>query len=440
MSEGVQRYLQCNVALTRLADFIPSPNSRHPLTLSLFLRDITVPLLWYYATAVLVLTPNTQTLRKCVLPLSLWTFFNGATRIDLVRGHNNSERLVFWNHGLAVRSFAFFRRLPWFDTSQIVYTVLGLRVITWTFQTKPYARVKTLNEVTPQFYAATPPAIRFKQLFTDAFDLTCNLRGTGWNWSQYLQVPKETRPTSSASAFVAASFFSLILHLVIFDALHYSIQWLEPTTIGSAEGGSIFDATLPPLLRYSRSTIITFFGGMSVYSVIQAGYQLPTIIGVLVFRQDPSLWPPAFRSPWLATSLTDLWAKRWHQLFRDVFINVGGKPLFFFLGRVGGILGVFIVSGILHHFGLWGMGRGTDFLKVAGFFFMNGLGICLEHLWRYITGHRVSGWYGWAWTMVWAIGWGHMLVEAWAMRGLAGSAFLPQDMRLTTHIFGPLQW
>ncbi|KAG5725057.1 putative long-chain-alcohol O-fatty-acyltransferase 2 [Termitomyces sp. T112] len=304
----------------------------------------------------------------------------------------------------------------------VVYTVLSLRVITWTFRKKPYMRLKTLRAVTPQVYVAFPPTFRHKQVFIDAFELSCNLRGTGWNWSQYLQIPQETRPTNSAPAFAATSFLSLILHLAMFDIFQYSIQWLGPSAVGSAEGGSIFDAR-----------------GMMIYSVVQAGYHVLTIIGVLVFRQDTSLWPPAFRSPWFSTSLTEFWAKRWHQLFRDVFIAVGGKPLSLFLGRLGGILGVFIISGVLHALGLWGMGRGTDFPKVGGFFFMNGLGICFEHLWRSTIGQRVGGWYGWVWTMVWVIGWGHTIMEAWATKGLIGSAFLPQDMRITTHIFGPLQ-
>ncbi|KAG6918962.1 hypothetical protein DXG01_010201 [Tephrocybe rancida] len=313
-----------------------------------------------------------------------------------------------------------------------------MRVITWTFQTKCFARVKTLQKLTPQFYTAPAPPLQANQVFIDAFELCCNLRGTGWNWSQHLQIPQETRPTRSPTAFVAATLYSLFLHLLQFDALQYSIQWLGPTTLGSAEGASIFDANLPPLLRYTRSTVITFLSGMTVYTAIQAGYHIPTIFGVLVFKQDPSLWPPAFKTPWLSTSLTEFWAKRWHQLFRDIFIAIGGKPLSLLLGRAGGVLGVFTISGILHDIGLWGMGRGADFLNVGGFFIINGLGLCLEQLWRSFTGRRVGGWSGRVWTLVWVIGWGHILVDAWATKGLMGSAFFPQNWRLTTYIFGPL--
>ncbi|KAF8075119.1 membrane bound O-acyl transferase family-domain-containing protein [Lyophyllum atratum] len=404
--------------MTWLSDRIPSPHAREALTLVSFFRDIVAPFLCYYATAVLVLLPNTLAIRLAVLPLTLWTFFNGATRLDLVKAYND-ERLAYLNQGLV-----------------IIFTALSLRLIVWSIQTKPFWRVKTLEKTTPEFYTSSPPPLRPKQIFVDAFELSCNLRGCGWNWSPYLQIPQETRPTSS---FAAATWTSLLLHIVMFDVFQYSIQWFSPTTIGSARGGSIFDPTLPPILNYSRSTLITFLSGMAVYFPIQAGYHITTLFGVLVFGQDTSLWPPAFMAPWLSTSLTEFWAKRWHQLFRDIFISLGGQPMSILFGRAGGVLGAFLISGILHNFGLWGMGRGTDFMRVGGFFIMNGVGIILEHTWRKLSGHRVAGWYGRVWTLAWLIGWGHILVEAWATRGLIGSTFLPQYLRLTTYIFGPLQ-
>jgi len=136
--------------------------------------------------------------------------------------------------------------------------------------------------------------------------------------------------------------------------------------------------------------------------------------------------------------LTELWARRWHQLFRDIFISHGSKPMSLLFGRAGSVLGAFAVSGCFHAVGLWGMGRGTDFIRVGGFFVMNGVGIILEHLWRKLVGQRVGGRIGTIWVYFWVIGWGHMLAEAWLMRGLIGSSFLPQSMRLTTYIFGSL--
>lgn len=402
-----------------LADILPSVHAREPVSLLLFFSDILAPFLVYYATAVLALTPNTHVIRLAVLPLSLWTFYNGATRLDLVKAYNN-ERLAYLNMGLV-----------------LIFTALSMRTIAWAFQTKPFWRVKTLGEVTPEFYTAGPPTLRPTSVFKDAFELGCNLRGTGWNWSKYLHVPRQTKPKSTGP-FALATLKSLLLHLALFDAFQYGIQWFGPDTIGASCGGSIYNPTLPTLLGYTRSTSITFFAGMAVYSSLQAGYDIPTLLGVLVFKQDTSLWPPAFNAPWLSTSLTEFWAKRWHQLFRDVFISLGGKPLSVLFGRAGAVIGAFLVSGILHDIGMWGLGRGTDFLNIGGFFIINGVGILVEHIWRSLTGRRVGGWVGRVWTLAWVIGWGHALVEAWATRGLIGSTFIPQSLRLTTYIFGPL--
>jgi hypothetical protein len=162
------------------------------------------------------------------------------------------------------------------------------------------------------------------------------------------------------------------------------------------------------------------------------------MLGILVFRQHISLWPPAFRDPWFATSLSDLWAERWHQLFRDNFISLGGKPMAMVMGRTSGILGAFFVSGVFHYMGLWGMGNGSDFPRIVGFFVMMGVGTTMERTWRMFTGQRVGGFFGRIWMWIWVVGWGHMLVEAWAMHGLMGSAFLPCSLRPAYNVFGPL--
>lgn len=59
------------------------------------------PLLCYYASAVLVLTPNTHAIRLAVLPFFLWMFFNAATRLDVAKAYND-ERLAYLNQGLVV--------------------------------------------------------------------------------------------------------------------------------------------------------------------------------------------------------------------------------------------------------------------------------------------------------------------------------------------------
>jgi len=397
---------------------MPPPLAREPLTLHSLLRDVVPAALCYYLTAVLMLVPNTFAIRLAILPLSLLACFNSATRIDLVKTFNY-DGLAYLNHGLVAG-----------------LTLLSMRLLTWTFQTSPFWRVKTIREMTPQSYAARPgpSSSRPKDVFMDAFDLCCNLRGCGWNWSLYVHVPQETRLTNSSRAFAHTILTSLLFYLVMLDISQYTVEWFAPTTVGSTRGGSIFDASLPPSLRYSSSVFLTIVTDMLVYCFFQAGYHIATFFGVLVFRQDVSLWPPAFDTPWFSTSLSDFWGKRWHQWFRDVFISLGGKPMSLIFGRAGGVLGAFLVSGILHYVGLWGMGRGTDFVRVGGCFIAHGIGIILEHTWRKVTGYSVGGWYGRLWAYLWVIGWGHLLLEAWATKGLMGSTFLPRYLRITTYI------
>jgi hypothetical protein len=67
------------------------------------------------------------------------------------------------------------------------------------------------------------------------------------------------------------------------------------------------------------------------------------------------------------------------------------------MGRVGSI---FFVSGILHSLGLWGMGRGGEFVKVSGFFMIMAVGILLERTWKKLTGSHVDGFFGRVWTSV----------------------------------------
>ena len=79
-------------------------------------------------------------------------------------------------------------------------------------------------------------------------------------------------------------------------------------------------------------------------------------------------------------------------------------------------MGAFFWSAVLHDFGMWGVGRGTEFWSIGGFFLMHGVGCILEALFKKATGMKVGGWVGWVWTMSWLVGWGHLLVDAYARR------------------------
>ena len=311
-------------------------------------------------------------------------------------------------------------------------TTICMRAVYWTFQQQPHRR-------TPPKHTGNSESPPMKQLVLDALDLMFSLRGLGWSWfNPRLRLPKETRNVQSKASFILSCLTSSLCTMVLSDIAHYFVQSFDPIHLGTAAGGTIFDPTLPPLARYARSTVITVLVGLVMCFSIETLHNITALNCIVFFGQSPSQWPPISNNPWLSTSLSELWGYRWHQSFRELFGTFGGKPLAYLIGPMGGVMGSFLASGFFHNCGLWGMGRGSDFPRMGGFFVMMGMGVVIERGWKGVTGHRVGGVLGWIWTMCWVIGWGNMLMEAWGLRGLMGSLFVPDAFRIAPLIFGPL--
>lgn len=330
------------------------------------------------------------------------------------------------------------------SNDKLAIIVTGMRATEWTFRTEPLRRLPNNGPSVSQvddhkngsahvdfesskqsFSHGEYPTI--PEALTDSWALMSNLRGQGWDWGQGWQFPAETRPTSSRSAFLASTLLSAVTHFLIFDVTYNAVRSFSPSTFGSSTGGTIFDPSLPAFPRYTRSTLISLLSGITIYSMVQMTFDIATITGVLILQQDPLQWPPLFDSPWRATSLVSLWARRWHQTLRSTFMNIGVKPLSFFIGRDVGVIGAFILSAIIHDWGLWSAGRGTEFWSVGGFFLVMGVGCVMERLLTKLTGLKVGGCVGWLWTTCWMVGWGSMLVDGYARKGLIGSKFMPRE-------------
>ncbi|KIJ13307.1 hypothetical protein PAXINDRAFT_100771 [Paxillus involutus ATCC 200175] len=249
----------------------------------------------YFAVAVLAVTPKTHSLRVALWPLVALLALRAAISIDLSldvpqRQHLNVELV----------SLMF---------------IIATRTLEWTPQKEPLKR-----HIHPT--GATPSIIM------DAFGLAINLHGIRWDWSKGLCVPRKTRP-STYIRFAAYTILSASLHAFICGVLHSAVQSFSPDTFGSIIGGTIFDETLPFFLRYVRSSIITTQIASGMYCFFQTGYNLCIVPAVLILRQDPAQWSPAFERP-------------------QIFI-FGGHPFSLVFGRVGGILGAFFVPAVLHH-------------------------------------------------------------------------------------------
>lgn len=281
-----------------------------------------------------------------------------------------------------------------------------LHALSWALAKKPLVR-------------HLRPANNSSSTFMDALDLASNLRGCGWDWSRGLHVPRETRPTHRI-AFAFYALLSGVAHFLVDSALHQAIQTF--TTSTGAERSTIFDDTLPVHVRYLRAGIIATLTGFATQCGVQMGYDLCTALGVLVLGHHPAQWPPAFDNPWYATSLADFWGRRWHQFFRHVFL-VGAHPCAAVFGRVGGIVGAFVMSGVCHHIMMIASDGRSEMWRMLVGFGMMALGVLIERASYQATGRKVGGVVGWVWTMTWLLVWGSVTVDGF----VRSSMFMPKS-------------
>ena len=286
---------------------------------------------------------------------------------------------------------------------------VAVRTLEWTFLKEPLKRHLRPANATPS-------------IFMDALDLATNLRGIGWSRSKSAHFPAETRPASSRTVFCLYVLLSAVVQGFICSTLHIAVQAFSPETLAVLSGGTIFDANLPPFIRYVRSSIITVTAAIGICFIVQVNYSVGTLIGVAVFRQDPAQWPPVIQAPWLATSVRDFWSRRWHQLFRRSFIVLGGWPLSIIFGNVGFIFGSFLASGIFHNVIVRMHNDSVEMWCMLFSFGMMGVGIVLEDVFASLTGRRVGGWKGWLWTMAWLLVWGSLIVDGFARGGMFASS------------------
>jgi len=116
-------------------------------------------------------------------------------------------------------------------------------------------------------------------------------------------------------------------------------------------------------------------------------------------------------------------------MMRNVVMNLGGQPFNHLFGRLGGLLGAFLVSGVFHDIELRSAGRGGNSVAIIGFWMMNGVGVVLERIWTKTTGRRLGGVWGWTWMFGWLALWGVWVVDEWAKVGRFGLWSLPGEFR-----------
>uniref|UniRef100_U9TWR9 Wax synthase domain-containing protein n=1 Tax=Rhizophagus irregularis (strain DAOM 181602 / DAOM 197198 / MUCL 43194) TaxID=747089 RepID=U9TWR9_RHIID len=73
---------------------------------------------------------------------------------------------------------------------------------------------------------------------------------------------------------------------------------------------------------------------------------------------------PIFNQPYLSENPRELWSIRWHQMFHEIFVELGYKPACYLfssfpakLQKIFGTLASFAISGILHEYILYSSSR-----------------------------------------------------------------------------------
>jgi hypothetical protein len=299
--------------------------------------------------------------------------------------------------------------------------VVALKSFEWTFVIKdPIRRYETPKE--GQSLKVRPLTVA--NIFFDASDLLFNHRGLGWSWSSE-PFPRDLDPPPS----ISRQFLDLLLKVTAFDAAHHIVQLIRPS-LSRLDGDTIFDETFDLVPRLLLVSSISFCAMIVMYSSVEVMYQVCALFGQIVLGQSAAQWPRIADRPWMSTSVTEFWGKRWHQFFRHLFVVYGARPGRRIAGWYGSIMGAYVVSAVMHVLGLWGLGHGTELTHTGGFFIMIGLASILERKWKQWTGKEVAGIFGMFWAATWQLMWGSGMVDAWTRRGIVANEFLPSRMRI----------
>ncbi|KAF8312930.1 hypothetical protein DL93DRAFT_1210928 [Clavulina sp. PMI_390] len=299
--------------------------------------------------------------------------------------------------------------------------------------------------------------------FVDAFEVCFSMRGIGWQYGTGTNVylPPEWRDTTNKARFIRQTVALWLINCTLYDVITYGLR-LVPG-LGTPAGGSIFAfGGGSTVKKYLISVTITFFTGTTFITGFEIVNQFLTLIAVGVLNQDLSSCPHLFENPWMAVSLHDLWSRRWHQLVRQTFLFLGGYPLSYILSTfaslvssvlrlpkptshrfvksaklVGFLVGTFIGSGLIHYWGTYAMGRGSD-LHPLIFFSAQSIGIILERVWKKVTGRKVGGWVGRIWAIIWVVGGIQWCINSWHERAFQSEMSLPPSLSPAHRIVFPL--
>ncbi|CAE6405599.1 unnamed protein product [Rhizoctonia solani] len=414
---------------------------------------------------------------------------------------------------------------PWMNTFNFGICVAGfttfMKLVEITLLRKP-----------PQYkgdVACPHPSLLCKRCLRNAVSYISDIKCIYWENDSPCAIPQDNRGDASHLQFYTHTFLQFLKHFLIYDALHAITESIG--TLGTPQGDTIYRRTFAITKNLELSVPhpaisavwIAFVVGLVIWHSMSAAHYLCTLFTAPLTclpssispysRPTPILkkeWPPLFDNPLGATSIRDFWSRRWHACFRRNFFITGAKPGAIVgesignlagsiaetiipseltssesnsgkanirlkhdmkvLGkRVGGVMGVFLMSGLLHDFGMWGMGQGMDFRCVTGYFLIQGIGLIIESAlglgnlekgsnkqdprdtngsvgntegnptltktrqYQQTTLSTFGYWLMKLWVFSWVVVPAIMMAEAWLQRGLAGVVLWP-------HSLSPARW
>lgn len=301
-------------------------------------------------------------------------------------------------------------------------------------------------------------------------DLVTNLRGLGWDWgirskAGYGSLPPMTLPDPRTKSFLKSRlricvycYFTCDFGDNMATRRHFLAAFDYPS--GGLQEWS------PPFAKSSFTIILvqmmlTILAGIVVLAPIQGVFSFLSIVSTLISPKTQTWWDPLpFDSPYFATSLEELWGKRWHALFRRDWTSCGyypAKRLAKIIGlgkdvsRLVAVFATFALSGLYHEAGQFAMRRSTavdfaakktiDLHESRGpqgqcldlspgstgfgaqgfvtlrFFLLQAVALFVEMTWRRVTGSKVASWWGWLWMVSWLGFWGRDVIKVWIHHG-----------------------
>ncbi|KAL5483442.1 hypothetical protein ACEPAI_8673 [Sanghuangporus weigelae] len=198
-----------------------------------------------------------------------------------------------------------------------VMRIIDTSIVTLIDRVIPFWVHKPTGKVLP-----TPTSMKDRLAFT--IDYATSLRGTSyfsdrhWNWVPTPLIRCATKNLSRPE-FLMRSLRSIVLQyfiLDVLDSINKSRKW------DAANRFPITSLSIPEQILFSISVCV----GTTLPIIIM--HEVVASVAVAL-GSSPASWPPMFDRPFHSTSLADFWSRRWHAIFRRVFVRLSTLVLTF---------------------------------------------------------------------------------------------------------------